>query len=198
MNYFTVYSPFKNSAISSWGRKNRKQSLNILRSHQNTLTPVLSLLWALPVWMEKQQHSLNYGMYQCWRFCTALYFSKALSTEFPDTLAQVLQHEAVEQNLSMPQLCHMFCLWNQKQIFQEVSQKHQLLKTYVTDQKALSSLWLTLCLLDWLVCIRPMKLLKMGMCLRRRQNLPQGQAEVHEGFRHAGNSGTVTFKFFWS
>lgn len=53
----------------------------------------------------------------------------------------------------------------------------------LTDQKALPSFWLTLCLLDWLVCIQPMKLLKMGMCLRRRQNLPQGQ---------------VTFKFFWS
>lgn len=80
--------------------------------------------------MEEQQHGLNYGMDQGWRFCTALYFSKALSIEFPDTLAQVLQHEPVEQNLSMPQLCHMFCLWNQKQTFQEVSQKHLLLKTY--------------------------------------------------------------------
>lgn len=151
MNYVTANSPLANSSTSSWGRKNGNPSLNILKSHQFTLAPVLCLLWALPVWMEKQQRSLHYVVYRSWRFCIALYFSKALSIEFLDTLAQVLQHELVEQNPCMPQICRMFCLWNQKQTFQEVSQKHLLLKTYVIDWKALPSLGLTLWLLDWVV-----------------------------------------------
>lgn len=133
MNYFTAIFPLANSTASSWRRKNRKQTLNDLNPHQFTLTPALSLLWVLPVWMQKQQHSFNYVMYQSWGFCTALYSSKALGIEFLDTLTQLLQHEPVEQNPCVPHICHTFCLYNQKQTSQEAAQKHLLLRTHITD-----------------------------------------------------------------
>lgn len=117
-----------------------ENKLNNLNSHQFTLTPALSLFWALPVWMQKQQHSLNYVVYQSWGFCIALYSSKALSTEFLDTLTQILQHEPVEQNPCMPHVCHTFCLCNQKQIpSRSCSEKsaiqdlHYWLTVYVLD-----------------------------------------------------------------
>lgn len=72
--------------------------------------------------MKKQQHSLDYGVYQSWWFYMALYLSKALSSiRFLDALTQVLQHEPVEQKPCILQICQAFCLWNQKQIFQEAA-----------------------------------------------------------------------------
>jgi len=80
--------------------------------------------------MQKQQHGLHYVMDQSWWVFIALDFSKALSIQFLDTLTQVLQHEPVEENPCMPHI-PVFCIWNHKQTFQEVAQKHSLFETYV-------------------------------------------------------------------